>query len=267
MSAACSERGAGLRTLRLASTLSVVAALAACQSNPAPTVATASRRSQAASVNLQLGVGYLQQGNLQIAKQKLERALSEDAHNPQIHSAMGLLDERLGKDKEADSEYRTSLSIAPHDPSLLNNYAVFLCSHGRAVEGVRSFEEAAANPLYRSPWVAFTNAGVCSREAHHEAEAATLYTRALQSNPSYAEAIYQASDLDFSQQKLAAARVRLDFFLTNNPSTPDLLLLGWRIAQAQNDNAGANSYAQRLATQFPGSDQARALAANRANPG
>jgi type IV pilus assembly protein PilF len=267
MSAAVRERGGASGALTLMCAWLAVGSLAACQNNRAPTVATASRRSQAASLNLQLGYGYLQQGNLQIAKQKLERALSEDPHNPQVHSAMGLLDERLGKDKEADSEYRTSLSMAPHDPSLLNTYAVFLCSHNRAVEGVRNFEEAAANPLYRSPWVAFTNAGVCSREAHHEADAAQLYTRALQSNPAYAEAIYQASDLDFSQQKFAAARVRIDFFLTNNNATPDLLLLGWRIAQAQNDNAAANGYAQRLASQFPASDQARALAASRANPG
>jgi type IV pilus assembly protein PilF len=267
MSAGRGERSGLRQALRLAGGLFAAAGFAACQSNPAPATATASRRSQAAAVNLQLGVGYLQQGNLQIAKQKLERALSEDAHNPQIHSAMGLLDERLGKDKDADREYRTSLELAPHDPSLLNNYAVFLCSHGRAVEGVRNFEEAATNPLYRSPWAAYTNAGVCSRGAHHEAEAAQLYTRALQSNPTYAEAVYQASDLDFSQQKYAAARLRIDFFLTNNTPTPDLLLLGWRIAQAQQDAAGADRYAQRLASEFPGSDQSRAVAASRANPG
>ena len=267
MSAGRAARSGVIWGRRLALAALAAAGLAACQSNPAPTTATASRRSQAASVNLQLGVGYLQQGNLQIAKQKLERALSEDPHNPQVHSALGLLDERLGKDKDADREYRTSLELAPHDPSLLNNYAVFLCSHGRAVEGVRNFEEAATNPLYRSPWAAYTNAGVCSREAHHESDAAGLFTRALQSNPSYAEAVYQASDLDFSQQKYGAARLRIDFFLTNNTPTPDLLLLGWRVAQAQQDVAGASKYAQRLATEFPGSEQSRALAATRANPG
>jgi type IV pilus assembly protein PilF len=252
---------------RAAGALLATLALCACQTHIAPASSTPSRRSQAAAVNLQLGVGYLQQGNLNYAKEKLERALSEDAKNPEIHSALGLLDERLGKDKEADREYRTSLSLAPHDPSLLNNYAVFLCSHDRAPEGVRYFEEAATNPLYRSPWAAYTNAGVCFRQAKRETDAAQLFVRALQSNPSYAEAVYQASDLDFTQQKYAAARLRIDFFLTNNPPTPDLLLLGWRLAQAQQDTAGAFNYAQRLAREFPGSEQARALAASLANRG
>jgi type IV pilus assembly protein PilF len=150
---------------------------------------------------------------------------------------------------------------------MLNNYAVYLCSHDRAAEGVRNFEEAAANPLYRSPWAAFTNAGVCLRQAHRENEAAQLFTRALRSNPSYAEAVFQASDLDLAQQKYAAARLRLDFFLTNNSATPDLLLLGWRIAKAQNDAAAAAGYALRLAREFPNSDQSHALSASLANPG
>ena len=99
------------------------------------------------------------------------------------------------------------------------------------------------------------------------AEAARLFARALQSNPSYAEAVFQASDLDLTQEKFALARLRVDFYLTNNSATPDLLLLGWRIAQAQSDAAGAARYAQRLAKEFPNSSQARSLAANQANPG
>jgi type IV pilus assembly protein PilF len=229
---------------------------------------TETQRQSAARANLQLGLGYLQEGNLALAKTKLERANDEDPHSADIHSALGLLDERLGKDKEADKEYRTAMSLAPQDPSMLNNYAVYLCSHGRAPEGVRDFESAANNPLYRSPWAAFTNAGVCQRQAHHENEAAELFARAIRSNPSYAEAVFQASDLDLAQQKYGSARLRLEFFLSNNAATPDLLLLGWRIAQAQNDPAAAARYAQRLAKEFPGSDQSRSVAAaNQANPG
>jgi Tfp pilus assembly protein PilF len=51
----------------------------------------------------------------------------------------------------------------------------------------------------------------------------------------------------------------------NNASTPDLLLLGWRVAQAQSDPTGADGYARRLARDFPDSEQSRALAASLAN--
>jgi type IV pilus assembly protein PilF len=221
----------------------------------------------AARVNLQLGIGYLQEGNLPIAKEKLERARSQDPHNPEIHGAMALLDQRLGKDKDADKEFRTALEQAPHDPSMLNNYAVFLCSHDRPDEGVRYFEQAATNPLYRTPWAAYTNAGVCMRAAHRDADAAQRFARALQSNPAYSEAVYQASDLDFQQQKLADARFRIDVFLLTNPATPDLLLLAYRIAQVQKDAIAQQRYGIRLSQEFPNSDQAHALAASKINPG
>jgi type IV pilus assembly protein PilF len=227
----------------------------------------ASRSEAAARINLQLGVGYLQQGNLPIAKEKLERARRQDPHNPEIHGAMALLDQRLGKDKEADKEFRTALELDSRDPAMLNNYAVFLCSHERADEGVRYFEQAATNPLYRTPWAAYTNAGVCMRAAHRDAEAARRFLRALQSNPAYSEAVYQASDLDFQQQKLADARFRIDVFLLTNPATPDLLLLAYRIAQTQNDSLSQQRYGARLTHEFPNSDQARALAASKVNPG
>jgi type IV pilus assembly protein PilF len=228
---------------------------------------TASQRAAAALVNMQLGLGYLQQGNLPIAKEKLERARSEDPSLPEIHGAMALLDQRLGKDKEADKEYRTALQLEPRDPSMLNNYAVFLCSHGRPDEGVRYFEQAAANPLYSTPWAAFTNAGVCMRAAHRDAEAAPRFDRALRSNPSYGEAVFQASDLDFSLRKYADARLRIDVFLLRNGASADLLLLAWRIAQAQNDAPAQQKYAARLALEFPNSEQTRAIAEARVNPG
>jgi type IV pilus assembly protein PilF len=180
---------------------------------------------------------------------------------------MALLDQRLGKDNDADKEFRTALELDSRDPAMLNNYAVFLCSHQRADEGVRYFEQAASNPLYRTPWAAYTNAGVCMRAAHRDADAAQRFLRALQSNPAYPEAVFQASDLDFQQQKLAQARFRIDVFLLTNPATPDLLLLAYRIAGTQQDGVSQQRYGARLTQEFPGSDQARALAASKINPG
>ncbi len=247
--------------------VSLCLGLSACASTGDSNGSGVGRSEAAARINLQLGVGYLQEGNLPIAKEKLERARRQDPHNPEIHGAMAWLDERLGKDKEADKEFRTALELAPHDPAMLNNYAVFLCSHERADEGVRYFEQAATNPLYRTPWAAYTNAGVCLRAAHRDADAAQRFARALRSNPAYSEAVFQASDLDFQQQKLADARFRIDVFMLTNPATPDLLLLAYRIAQVQKDATAQQRYAIRLSKEFPNSDQAHALAASKIDPG
>ncbi len=220
---------------------------------------------KAASINLQLGVGYLQQGELARAQEKLLRARDLDPRNPDVHGALGLLDEKLGKVEDADKEYRTALDLAPHNPAMLNSYAVYLCSHSREAEGVKYFQEAASNPLYRTPWVAYTNAGYCLRTVHKDAQAQDLLQLAVRTNPSYAEATFQLADLSYEQQQFGQARVLIDAFLLRNPPTPDLLLLGWRCAGAQSDQSGRERYAVQLINNFPHSDQAHAVVSNRAD--
>src|SRR5207302_1759161 len=93
-----------------------------------------------------------------------------------------------------------------HDPEVVNNYAVYLCQNGRIDDGVRHFEEAAHNALYRTPEAAYTNAGVCLRAAKRDEEARADFGRALQIRPSFAEAAFQLTDLEFQHGELAPAR-------------------------------------------------------------
>lgn len=221
----------------------------------------------AAAINVQLGVDYLQKNELALAQDKLQRAESEDSHSANVHGALALLDERLGDARGADREYRRALELSHRSPEMLNNYAVYLCSHGRPTEGVGYFEEAAKNPLYPTPWAAYTNAGICLRGVHHDVEAMQRFAHALQLDPGFADAAYEAASLQYAQQHFVAARLQIDLFLMNNRPTPSLLLLGWQIARAQGDDVGRQRYATLLGRDFPGSAQAHALEmANRSGP-
>jgi len=223
--------------------------------------------SDAASYNVQLGVAYLQQGNLALAKEKLERAAEENGSDPNVHSALALLYERLGDDHKADSEYRAALRLAPRNPEVSNNYAVFLCRTKRVDEGVRRLLEAAHDPLYRTPEAAYTNAGVCLRAVHHDAEAQANFQRALQIRPNFAEAVYQLGDLEFSQGHTREAKERVQRYLETYNATPELLLLGVRTSRSVGDRVNAERYARRLRVDYPDSEQTRALAELTANPG
>jgi type IV pilus assembly protein PilF len=248
--------------LKLTLVALVALSLAACTS------ARQERKDKdAANYNTQLGLQYLQQGDLGLAKDKLDRALSEDPESADVHSARAVLFERMGERDKADGEFRSALRLAPHDPQTINKYAVYLCSGGRTDEGVKRFLEAAHNPLYRTPEVAYSNAGVCLRAAKRDDEAAVNFNRALQLRADYAEAVFQLATLQFERGQLPAARAGIDGFLANHEATADLLLLGVRVARAQGDRSGAQGFARRLQRDFAGTDQARALAALDHNPG
>jgi type IV pilus assembly protein PilF len=238
--------------------------LGACS---APRPERPNRMHDAAAYNVQLGIAYLNQGDLQQAKEKLERANSEDPGSADVHSARAMLFERMGELAKADDEFRSALRLAPHDPNVVNNYAVYLCQNGRTDDGVKHFLEAARNPLYKTPWAAYSNAGVCLHTAKRDEEARANFERALQVRPNFAEAAFQLAGLEFQRGQLVPARARIDGFLGSFEETPDLLLLGVRVARAQGDRIAAQRYARKLQLDFPGSDQTRALAELDRNPG
>ena len=220
----------------------------------------AQKKSDASNYNMQLGMAYLNQGDLGLAKEKLDRAVIENPGDPNVHSAMAMLQDRLGHPDQADKEFKTALNIGPRSPDVLNNYAVYLCRNGRIDEGVKTFEEAAHNALYRTPEAAYTNAGVCLRGAKRDTQAAMSFQRALQVRPGFAEAAYQLADLDLQRGELQDARDTVDRFCSSYEPTADLLLIGVRITRKQGDRMAEEKFARKLRMDFPSSDQTRALA-------
>jgi type IV pilus assembly protein PilF len=218
----------------------------------------------AGQANKQLGTVYLRQGNLPLAKEKLERAEKYTPRDPEVHMALAVLYERLDIPKEVDSHYRTAVRLAPKDPAVLNNYAGYLCRTGRLKEGVDRFLEAARNPLYRTPEMAFTNAGVCLRKAKRFDEAANSFQRALTIRANNAEATFQAADLAFDQGDPVKARGLVDKYLGTYDATPDLLLLAVRIARSQGDRVAEDKFTRRLRVEFPNSQQFRSLSSDSA---
>jgi len=245
----------------------VVGALLVAGCGSSPVEPETSRSDNAAALNEQLGMAYLRQGNLAVAKEKLERAVKQNPRNANVHSTLALLYEQLGKPALVDEHYRAAVRLAPQNSDISNNYAVFLCRSGRTEEGVRRFLEAAANRLYRTPEAAYTNAGVCLRQAKRLDEAEANFKRAVQARPNFAEAAYQLADLQFERGHPNEARAQVDRYLSAFEATPDLLLLGVRVAHSQGDRLTAEKYARRLRVEFPGSPQMRAIPELNRNPG
>jgi len=238
-------------------------ALAGC----AGTNERAKKKDDASNYNMQLGMAYLNQGDLGLAKEKLDRAVRENPGDPNVHSAMAMLQDRLGHPDQADKEFKAALSLGPRSPDVLNNYAVYLCLSGRVDEGVKAFEEAAHNALYRTPEAAYTNAGVCLRGAKRDTQAAMSFQRALRIKPNFAEAAYQLADLDFRRGEVQSARETIDQFVGSFEATPDLLLIGVQVARKQGDRVAEERFARKLRMDFPSSDQTRALAELNHNSG
>ena len=213
----------------------------------------------AAKYNIQLGTAYLQQGNYPLAREKLERAVKQNAKDPDVHTSLGLLYDRTGEVKLADRHFREALRLAPDKPDLINNYAVYLCKNGRVDEGVEKFSAVAANKYYRTPEVALTNAGVCLRGAKRDDEAQQKFVGAIKARPNYSEPTVQLAALYMERSQYVEARKVVDTYLNAFRPNADVLYTAVSVARAAKDKLAEEKYSRTLRMEFPDSAQARAL--------
>lgn len=236
--------------------LASVLLLAGCASTEtAPKVSD----EDAARFNVELGVSYLQRGNLQDARDKLERAVEQDPSFPSAHAALGFLYERVGEMDKAGVHLRRAAQLAPDDAALQNNYGGFLCRRGERKAGIEYFERAARDAFYRTPEVALTNAGVCARGIP-DLEAAEMYLRrALEVNRTYPDALLQMADLMLASGEFFSARAFMQRYEAVATATAVSLDLGRRIELSAGDTRAAAGYERRLRQEFPDSPETRRL--------
>jgi len=230
--------------------------LAACENTNVRESGTAlpsQTHNQLAQLNTQLGVGYLREGNLKLAWQKLKRALEADSNYSTAHNAMGLLQQRLGNMAEAEDHFKTAVSLNPADSAAQTNYGSLLCATGRYQEGVQRFLNALKNSLYDRPEVAYNNAGLCTMSTG-DFEAAERYFRAaLERNPKIPTALLNMSELNFKKQHFLPARAYIERYQEVGKPSPKSLWLAVRIERKLGDRATARRYAMQLEKSFPDS--------------
>ncbi len=209
----------------------------------------------AAQINSELGLGYMQQGNLELALQKLERAVELD---PQLASGqhyLAALYQQLGQNEGAEKHYRQAMFLTPEDPVLLNNYGVFLCRQNKLTEAERLFETAVKQPFYKTPEVAYKNAGLCALHTQDTAKAEAYFRKALKVNPRMGSALLELAALSHQESEYLSARAFMQRYFEVAPATARSLWLGVQVEQRLGDSAAAAKYAARLREQFPQAEE------------
>lgn len=222
---------------------------------------------RAAEINLELGIEHLRKGSLQQAKDKIDRALDQNPRYGRAHLIAGMLYNRLGDENQAESHFERAVSLEPKNPEFKNNYAVFLCQHDKFARGQKVALEAAADPLYKTPEVAFLNVGTCARGAGDNKTAEDNFRKALASQPRFGEALFQMAEIEYQQTEYMSARGFLQRYLEVARSSPATLWLGVRIERGLGNKAEAQHYAQRLKSEYPSAAQTKELLESERNPG
>lgn len=216
----------------------------------------APHRQEVAEANLNVAVEYLRRGNYEGALDRLNRARVAEPRNAFVYSVFGLVYQRLGDTDQAEQNFRRSLELDKTSPENLNNYGQFLCQQGRADKAEKLFLKAARDPLYRTPEIALTNAGLCARRNNDVAKATGYFNEALAANPEAGAALLALSDIEFGNENFVEAHKLLARYLKVASHNPRSLWLGIRIADKLGDKDTKASYSLLLRNKYPDSVEA-----------
>lgn len=214
-----------------------------------------SQNEKASEINVQLGMGYLQQGNLALASEKLTKALRQNPKSASANNAYAILQDRLGQKELAEQHYKEAIYLDPKDSQASNNYGAFLCRNNREAESEKHFLKALTNPLYKTPEYAYTNAAICLIKIDQKVKAKEYLEKALASKSDFSVALVAMGNLLFDEGNFDAAKLYVDrFHLVANPTSRSLWLAIRNELEIDSD-ADVNELADRLKRDFPDSSE------------
>ena len=214
---------------------------------------------KAAALYTDLGQKYLAQGKLESSLENLKKALAADPNYADAHTVIGLLYEQIGDNAKAEQNYRRAAQLMPKSGNENNNYAAFLCKLGKYDEADKYFQVAVADPFYKTPAVALTNAGTCAIKGGNFVAAERDLRSALEYAPNNSEALFQMATVLYRKQDFFKARAFFQRYESVGRQSADALLLGRNIELQLGNGKAASDYTQRLRSQFPDSEQSRSL--------
>ncbi len=166
-------------------------------------------RSDAAGYNVQLGLGYLKQGNIPRSKRKLLLALEQAPNSPEANAAMAYFMEKTGDVDRAKTYYQKAMASAPGRGTQLNNYGAFLCRQGDYVQAEEYFLKAVNDFQYEHTAGAYENAGLCAMAIPDDTKAEHFFSKAVEQDPSSNQSLYELVKLEMKHNRLDEALAHL----------------------------------------------------------
>lgn len=247
--------------LRLITVLTCLVGLSACVSDGRPNPygpKTDAANVRAATTQVTLGVGYLEQGRIEEALERFERALAFDPRSASAYTSLGVLYEQISRPDLAEKNYAKAVQLEPKKGAVHNNFGQFLCRVGRYEQADIEFKTALNDPFYDTPAIAATNAGKCARAAGQNEQAEKYLRLALSKNPNAAEVYLPLASVLHQRGQSMNARAFLQRFEASGlPQDAEYLRLAAQVESKLGDTKAANAYRERLENEFPAPEQTR----------
>jgi len=210
---------------------------------------------EAARTRIALGINYLQRGDNAQAKFNLEKAKSLAPELAEVHNAMAYYYQQVAEYEAAESSYKTAIELEPNNADSYNNYGAFLCQRGKYDQAEQLLLQAISRPGYIRAADSYENIALCRLEQKDFIQAKTYLDLSIKHNASRPSALFNLASVNYAMADLPAAQVLLDRMQSASQISPRSVLLGYLIAQEQQDYSRMQTAEQLLLTTYPQSQE------------
>lgn len=214
---------------------------------------------RASELNAELGLGYMNEGQYQRAKYKLDKAIKFDPTNPHAYHYMAELYRRLKEYDKAGEYYEKALSLAPNDVNIQNNFGIYLCDRGNYKRAYTYFQKIVADPLYPARANAYENIGLCALREGKLQLAQNSFVTALQINPKMPKSLIQLAQLSFDEGNSKQAYEYFQRYVAIAQQSPESLWIGILLENERGNKDTVASYKTLLKGKYPDSEETKRL--------
>ena len=211
---------------------------------------------EAAELNTQLAIGYIQRKQYKPARDKLEKAIKQDPDNVKPYKILAYLYALLGLTEEAEIKYSEALDLKPDDPDLSNSYGAFLCNSGKYDEAQQHLKVAYSNPFYEARYLAQSNAGSCFIKQNEYKKAEALLRESLRVNSTLPGSLISMAEIGLKTERYMMARAYIQRYHDVKAASAESLWIQIQAEKALGAEKHYMKYARQLINDFPDSDEA-----------
>lgn len=209
-----------------------------------------------ARIRVELAMGYLEQGKINIALDEVKLALAADPSFADAYSLRGLIYMRLNELPLAQESFLKALAVRPRDPNILHNLGWLKCQQARYPEAMVDFSLALANPGYGERAKTYMAQGLCQVRAGQRREAEQSLLKAYEFDAMNPVTAYNLANLLFQNADLARAQFYIRRLNNSEWANAESLWLGIKVENKMNDQVALRQLANQLEKRFPQSKEA-----------
>lgn len=204
---------------------------------------------------IDLGVGYLRNGDYQRSKEKLLLALEQDSKSSQAHTTLGLLYQIQLEKKLAEKHFKKAIRYDDENSQARMNYGAFLYAEGKYEMALEELAYAADDTTYRNQPEANENLAFCYLKLNDNRQAEFYFRKALGLNSRLARSLLAMTEMKFSESEYSDSLRYYRAFQSVSRQNARSLWMGIRLARVFGNQDEVDGYAISLEKVFPASPE------------